>query len=147
MRRGPVQRRSTTSATVCPNCAGMPIMRIAARVLTGRTSLALTELGCALPPWDVTSRTVMVCMTCTAMLMSGCRIAGMRVTREYRVMAVTGQLGTVVGAGCGAALGTIMLGPFVLLAVMDTPARTAFTISASAWFRTSEPEAIVHYSL
>ena len=74
-------RRNTISATVSHNCAGMPIMPMTARnILIGISLVPMVSMS-APPQWEATSRTVMVCMTCTATCGSGYRIANNELRR------------------------------------------------------------------
>ena len=147
MQYGTGAPRSTISATMSHNCAGMPIMRTPIRNLTGATNLVLTVWASVLLWWVVPSRTVLVCMTCTATCGSGWRIVITIVTWAPRQMVVPGCKGTAAGAWFGAAPGMMIRRTYVPPTVEDLPAPPVMTAGASAWPRTSEPETTFHYSL
>ena len=130
MRRAPGARQNTAGGTVS--------------AVTGRTVtvIAVATPGSTRRRWGVSPPMPGACMTCTATCGSGYRIAGIIIIRERRVTAVPGPAGTAAGACLVVAPGATLRGSCVPRFAPGPPARSAATMSASVWPRTSRAKAL-----
>lgn len=121
-RRGRAQRRATVGA------------KKSAATAPTATAVAVSGTAGKPPRWGVLSPMPLVFTTCTAMLMSGWRTAGMTIMRARRAMAAPGRAVVMATfASCAAAPGTFIHGICVPRTATGTDRCTATTVTVFVW--------------